>query len=107
MSPRVEIALWEEDPEAGRQAAQRGYCNPELKARLAKRLEAPRPAEALALYLPMIPAQVSLGKNDAYARAVEMIGIAGELLRRLGREEEFRGLFWPDGARRSRPSAIS
>ncbi|SMF95334.1 Uncharacterized conserved protein, contains Zn finger domain [Methylomagnum ishizawai] len=91
-SLRVEIALWEEDPEAGWEAAQRGYCQPGLKTRLAEKLEEPRPAEALALYLPMIPAQVAQGKNEAYQRAVELIGIVGELLQRLDREDEFQGL---------------
>ncbi len=91
-SLRVEIALWEEDLAAGWEAARQGYCQQDTKARLAERLEKPYPAQALALYLPMIPEQAALGKNDAYARAVEMIGIVGELLQNLGRADEFRGL---------------
>lgn len=91
-SLRVEIALWEDDLAAAWEAARQGYCQQDTKVRLAERLEKPYPAQALALYLPMIPEQVARSKNEAYARAVEMIGIVGELLQNLGRADEFQGL---------------
>ena len=89
-SPRVEIALWEEDPEAGLDAIGRGTCDPRLLIRLAGQLEAGQPDEAMKLYRRIIQPTIEQTNSRAYEEAVKLIRRVGELMEQQDRMSEFR-----------------
>jgi uncharacterized Zn finger protein len=89
-SPRVEIALWEEDPEAGLEAIGRGTCDARLLLRLAGQLEAGQPDEAMKIYRRVIQPTIEQTNNHAYEEAVKLIRRVGELMKQQDRMPEFR-----------------
>ncbi|MBK1718911.1 SWIM zinc finger family protein [Thiocystis violacea] len=89
-SPRVEIALWEQDPDAGLEAIARGACDTRLLITLAAQLETPRPDEAIAIYRRLIPSIVDQTSNRAYEDAIRLIRRVGELMRSQDRTVPFR-----------------
>ena len=76
-SPRVEIALWENDLDAAWHAVQHGACRQGLLIALAGKLEATRAADAIALYRKVIPGIVGQTSNRAYDEAVTLIREVG------------------------------
>ncbi|ADC61232.1 SWIM zinc finger family protein [Allochromatium vinosum] len=89
-SSRVEIALWEEDPEAGLEAVGRGTCDSRLLIRLAGQLEAGQPDEAMKLYRRIIQPTIEQTNSRAYEEAVKLIRRVGELMKQQERLPEFR-----------------
>ena len=88
-SCRVAIALWESDLDTAWNAAQNGQCEQRLRLSLAQALEATRGREALSLYRQIIAEMVGLTNNDAYARAVVLVRMVGELMGELGQSSQF------------------
>ena len=89
-SSRVEIALWEEDPEAGLEAIGRGTCDSRLLIRLAGQLEAGQPDEAMKIYRRIIQPTIEQTNSRAYEEAVKLIRRVGELMKQQERLPEFR-----------------
>lgn len=89
MSRRLAIALWEDDLDAAWAAVQSGQCQQGLRLSLAQALEATRPQDALTLYCQVVPDMVGQANNDAYARAVALMGTVGRLMAGLGQTAQF------------------
>jgi uncharacterized Zn finger protein len=85
----VEIFLWEGEDEQAWQEAQQGGCSSQLWLRLAERRQQNYPAEALPIYQREIKSLIEQTNNQAYAEAVELLVRVHELMKRLGRQEEF------------------
>jgi uncharacterized Zn finger protein len=79
-SPRIEIALWENDLDAAWSAAQRGRIHTNVLIALADRLAAPRPDDAISLYRRVVPAIIERTSNTAYGEAIVLIRKVGVIL---------------------------
>jgi uncharacterized Zn finger protein len=90
-SLRVEIALWEKDLDAAWRAAHEGICHRDLLIAFAGKLEATRPADAIALYRRVVPPIVGQTGNTAYAHAIELIRRIGNLMKSIDQSREFAG----------------
>jgi uncharacterized Zn finger protein len=88
-SRRVEIALWEQDPDAAWAAAHQGACDRNLLIALAGKLEAARPDDAISLYRRVVPPIVEQTNNAAYGEAIKLIRKAGNLMKALNRSRQF------------------
>jgi len=88
-SLRVEIALWEKDLDAAWRAAHEGICHRNLLIELAGKLEAARPADAIALYRRVVPPIIGQTGNAAYADAIKLIRKIGNLMRNIDQSREF------------------
>jgi len=88
-SLRVEIALWEKDLDAAWRAAHEGICHRDLLIALAGKLEAARPADAIALYRRVVPPIVGQAHNTAYADAIKLIRKMGTLMTNIDQSREF------------------
>lgn len=88
-SLRVEIALWEKDLDAAWRAAHEGICHRNLLIELAGKLEAARPADAIALYRRVIPPIIGQTGNAAYADAIKLVRKVGNLMRNIDQSREF------------------
>lgn len=89
-SLRVEIALWEDDPEAAWLAVHQGSCETKLLVRLADRLVQNRIDDAIALYQRAVHSLAGQTSNHAYDEATRLISRIGDLLTAEGRKPEFR-----------------
>lgn len=89
-SSRFEIALWEEDPEAGLEAIGRGTCDQRLLIQLAGQLEAGQPDEAMKIYRRIIQPTIEQTNNRAYEDAIRLIRRVGDLMKQQDRMPEFR-----------------
>lgn len=88
-SLRVEIALWEQDYEAGWAAAHQGDCDRNLLLTLAGKLEAARPQEVINLYRRVVPPLVEQTNNTAYGEAIKLIRKVGKLMQTLSQTRQF------------------
>lgn len=79
------------DLDAAWEAVQSGTCQRHVLRALAEALEASRPAAAALLYRRVIPILVEETNNRAYEQAIDLIRKLGELMRGLGRANEFGG----------------
>jgi len=89
-STLVKIFLWEKDVEQAWQEAQEGGCDESLWLDLAAAREASRPEDAVAVYKSFVEPAVSRTDNQSYREAAEFVRKVRKLLRRLGREEEWK-----------------
>ena len=85
----VEIFLWEGNINDALAEAQKGGCSEQLWLKLAARLEAERPADALEIYWQRVIPKIDQTNNQAYDEAIGFLKKARELLQRLGRQAEF------------------
>jgi uncharacterized Zn finger protein len=88
-SVRVEIALWEEDPDVAWNLIQQGGCEHRLLLALADKLEAGRADDAIILYQRVIPPLVEETHNHAYAEAAALLRRVARLLQARGRAPDF------------------
>lgn len=88
-SLRLEIALWEEDLDAAREAVERGTCHPNLLIALAGRLESSRPDDSISLYRRVVPPIVEQTNNRAYADAIKLIRRIGTLMKTQRQSAQF------------------
>ena len=86
---RLEIALWEEDLDAAWQAAHAGDCGQYLLVRLASKLEASRPHDAISLYRRVVPSIIDKTNNAAYEEGVVLIRKIGGLMKAQGQQAAF------------------
>ena len=89
-STLVKIFLWEKDVEQAWQEAQEGGCDGSLWLELAAAREASHPEDAVAVYKSFVEPAVSRMDNQSYRGAAEFVRKVRKLLRRLGREEEWK-----------------
>ena len=88
-SELVRIFLWERDLEAAWREAAAGGCSPALWLQLAEKREKTHPAEALPIFQRSIEPILRPTNNEAYGRAVALLGKVQGLMGRLGRKKEF------------------
>lgn len=86
---RVEIALWEDDPDAAWTAAHQGTCDRHFLVVLASKLEASRPGDAVSLYRRVVPAIVDQTGNAAYEEAIGLIRKVGRLMKAQKQTRQF------------------
>ena len=86
----VAILLWEKQEEEAWAEAQKGGCSDRLWLDLAKRREEKHPADAIEIYRRQVKPLIDAGNNPAYEQAVEFLGRVHDLMRKIGRETEFR-----------------
>ncbi|MDB5870352.1 MAG: hypothetical protein JWP96_2684, partial [Polaromonas sp.] len=80
-SLQVEIALWEEDLDVAWESAHAGFCNQDLLLRLAGKIEASRPDDAISIYRRLVPPIVERTSNSAYEEAIRLIRKMGALMK--------------------------
>jgi len=88
-SELVRVFLWEGDVEAAWAEAQAGGCADMLWLDLAAKRAGTHPEASLPIYQRAVDQALTVTGNDAYERAVDLLGKVRDLLRRLGREAEF------------------
>ena len=86
----VEIFLWEKDIEAAWGEAKTGGCADYLWMELAKLREKDHPADAISIYQARIEPIIGRTNNNAYREAIGLIRKVCQLMKRLGRDSEFR-----------------
>lgn len=86
---RLEIALWEEDLDAAWNAAHAGDCGQFLLVKLAGKLEASRPHDAISLYLRVVPPIIDRTNNAAYEEGIVLIRKIGALMKAQGQSAAF------------------
>lgn len=91
-SQLVRILLWEGDVEAAWREAAAGGCQEGLWLDLAGRRKDTHPEDALRVYRERIEPTIARKTKRDYEDAVGLIEEVGDLLRRLGREEELHEL---------------
>ena len=89
-STLVKIFLWEKDVEQAWQEAQEGGCDETLWLELAAAREGSHPEDAMAVYRSLVEPAVRRMDNQSYREAAEFVRKVRKLLRRLGREEEWK-----------------
>jgi uncharacterized Zn finger protein len=85
----VEIFLWEKRYDEAWQEASTGGCSDALWLRVAATREEKHPGDAIPVYREIIVTILRHSNNSAYEEAVNLIRKIGELMARLGREDEF------------------
>jgi Family of unknown function (DUF6880) len=88
-SELVRILLWEGDVEVAWREAQEGGCSDRLWLELAALREKNHPEDALDIYRAQIEPLVNRRDNQAYEQAAGYVRKARDLMKRLGRDEEF------------------
>jgi len=88
-SPRVEIALWEQDLDTAWNLVNQGICDRRLLITLAGKLEAARAEDAITLYQRVVPPIVEQTNNHAYAEATALVRRIGALLQARRKAPEF------------------
>ncbi|MFZ4099596.1 MAG: DUF6880 family protein [Chlamydiia bacterium] len=89
-SVRMEIALWEEDLDAAMAVVRDGPTpHSSLLIRLAKKLEATRPTEAIELYLQVVEPIIETTGQASYEAAVKLIRQIGKLMKAHELAKEF------------------
>jgi len=88
-STLVEIFIWEKDVEAAWHEAQTGGCSEQLWMRLAQLREKEHPADAIGVYQARVAPIVERTSNNAYVEAVRLIKRIGQLMKGLGKDQEF------------------
>ena len=88
-SPRLEIALWEQDLEEAWLVAHTGFCHRALLISLAGKLASSRPNDAISLYRRVVPAIVEQTNNSSYVEATKLIGKVGGLMVAQNQSPEF------------------
>ena len=88
-SLRVEIALWEQDPDAAWTSAHEGLCDRNLLIALAGALESSRPGDAVSLYRRAVPLIVGQTNNAAYAEAIKLICRVGGVMQAQSQSRQF------------------
>jgi uncharacterized Zn finger protein len=89
-SELVRILLWEGEVETAWQEAQTGGCSKDLWMQLAAAREQDHPEDSLLIYRRRIEPLIEPVTNGNYDEPIRLIAKVGELLKRLGREQEFR-----------------
>lgn len=88
-SPRVEIALWEQDLDTAWNVVNQGICDRRLLITLAGKLETARAEDAVTLYQRVVPPIVEQTNNHAYAEAAALVRRIGALLQERRKAPEF------------------
>ncbi len=88
-SLRVEIALWENDPDAAWESIHAGICDRNLLIALAGKLETSRPDDAVNLYRRVVPTIVEQTSNTAYEEAIKLIRKTGKLMNAQNQSRQF------------------
>ena len=101
-SQLVRILLWEGDVEAAWGEAKAGGCDEALWLDLAERRKETHPEDALRVYRERIEPTIARKTRRDYEEAVALIERVGELLRRVGRDEELPALVAEIRATRAR-----
>lgn len=85
----VEIFLWEKRYDEAWQETSTGGCSDAIWLRVAATREEKHPGDAIPVYREIIVTILRHSNNSAYEEAVNLIRKIGELMARLGREDEF------------------
>ncbi len=85
----VDILLWEGELDAALEAARRFDCHSRLWLELARRIEAERPDDAVAIYRREVEITLRRSEKTAYAEAVGLLARLKALMARLARDGEF------------------
>jgi uncharacterized Zn finger protein len=85
----VEIYLWESDLEAAWKEAQTGGCSEGLWVVLADERGKEYPEDAMPIYQRHVELTLRHAHNDAYADAVRLLKRVGQLMARMGRQQDF------------------
>jgi uncharacterized Zn finger protein len=85
----VRIFLWEKDWDTAWKEAKVGGCSNELWLELAHKREKEHPADALEIYQKQVEPLIAHMNNESYKDAVEFIKQVQQLMKQLGRNEEF------------------
>ncbi|MGH2715198.1 MAG: DUF6880 family protein, partial [Thermoleophilaceae bacterium] len=101
-SQLVRILLWEGNVEAAWGEAEAGGCDEALWLELAERRRETHPEDALRVYRERIEPTIARKTKRDYEEAVALIERVGELLRRVGRDEELPALVAEIRARHAR-----
>lgn len=88
-SALVDILLWEGELDAALDAARRLDCHSRLWLELARRIEAARPDDAVAVYRREVEIALRISERAAYAEAVALLVRMKALMSRIGRGGEF------------------
>lgn len=86
---RLEIALWEDDLDAAWKAAHAGDCGQQLLIKLARKLEASRPHDAISLYRRVVPTIIDQTNNAAYDEGTVLIRKIGALMKAQNQSAAF------------------
>lgn len=86
----VRVLLWEKEVEAAWREASGGGCPEDLWLELARLREADHPEDALGVYQRQVEAMVSRTGRTAYEGAIQLLRRVRKVMRRLGREEDYR-----------------
>lgn len=89
-SLRVEIALWEQDLDAGWTAVNAGTCDKQWLIALAEQLALSRASDAVTLYQRVIPSLIEQTNNSAYSEAVGLIRKVAKLMHTQSEQQEFK-----------------
>jgi uncharacterized Zn finger protein len=89
-SSLVEIHLWERRLEAAWNEAQTGGCNAALWMVLAGRREKNHPQDALPIYQREVESTLRRASNHSYVEAIQLLKKIGQVMRRIGRDEDFK-----------------
>ncbi|MET7419395.1 DUF6880 family protein [Dactylosporangium sp. NPDC005555] len=84
----VRVLLLEDEDEAAWQAIGRYRCDPQTQLAVTDRRSATHPAEALAIYLPIIEAAVAQTSTTGYERAADLLVTLSGVFARAGRDFE-------------------
>ena len=85
----VEILLWEKDVDAAWKEAQDGGCSDALWLQLAGLRGKEHPSDALPIYQAEVERTIEGKSKDAYRAAMGLIRKVQQVMKRLGREDEF------------------
>lgn len=88
-SRRLEIALWEEDLGAAWETTHAGFCSQPLLIKLAGKLEASRPHDAISLYRRVAPSIIGRTNNAAYEEGTVLICKIGVLMKAQNQSAAF------------------
>jgi uncharacterized Zn finger protein len=105
-SELVRILLWDGDHDGAWREAQEGGCSRDIWLALAEQREERHPEDALAVYRDQVEPTIDRKTKADYRDAVALLEKVRELMRRLGREDEFGAYVAEVRARHARKRAL-
>ncbi len=86
----VAVLLWEKRDEDAWTEAQEGGCSEGYWLKLAKLREEKHPEDAIRIYRRQVAPLVDRTNNSSYEQAIEFLGKVQRIMKRIGKEKEFR-----------------
>jgi len=86
----VDILLWEKREDDAWMEAQKGGCSEHLWLDLARRREKRYPEDAIDIYRRQVEPLINQTNNHSYEEAIEFLDRIHGLIKKIGKEKEFR-----------------